>query len=300
MKTITDKITTLRRAIATSTVVGAEETIQRMKTNDLPKKDVLIVARVAGITAAKKTPDLIPYCHPLPVRSVEVDFEVEKDRVIITAAVTAIYATGVEMEALAAASVAALTIYDMLKPVDTNLEIISTKLLKKKGGKTDFKNKISKDFCAAIIVCSDGTAAGSRQDKSGKIIQERMEGYGIPASYDILPDNQEKIRTRLEELCAKGVDLIFTTGGTGLGPRDVTVAATAKVIEKEAPGIMEAARSYGQARTPYAMLSGGLAGLKGKSLIINLPGSSKGAAESLDAIFPGLLHAYSMIQGGGH
>ncbi len=93
---------------------------------------------------------------------------------------------------------------------------------------------------------------------------------------------------------------MVTTGGTGLGPRDVTVEATRQVIEREIPGIAEAARSFGQSRTPYAMLSRGLAGITGRTIIVNLPGSSKGAQESMDALFPALFHAYPMIRGGGH
>ena len=92
----------------------------------------------------------------------------------------------------------------------------------------------------------------------------------------------------------------MTTGGTGLGPRDVTVEATEAVIDRQIPGVMEAARGYGQRRTPYAMLSRGIAGQKGKTIILNLPGSSRGVEETLDAVFPSILHAYPMMQAGGH
>ena len=300
MKSIIDKTTTLRKAAATSTVLAKLETIQRLKANDVPKKDVLIVARVAGVMAAKKTPDFIPYCHPIPIDSVEVEFDVQTDRIVITASVKAIWKTGVEMEALTAASSAALTIYDMLKPIDKEIEITSTKLLSKKGGKSDFVEKIPKNFKAAVIVTSDGTAKGIRQDQSGKMIKERLESFGISPSYTVLPDDKDEIVKTMKKLCEEGVLLIVSTGGTGLGPRDVTVEATQEVIDREIPGIMEAARAYGQERTPYSMLSRGLAGQKGNTLIINLPGSSKGVEESLNAIFPAVLHSYKMMKGLGH
>ena len=300
MRSVTDKIDTLRKAQAVSIIVTKPEVIGRLKANDLPKKDVLPTARAAGILAAKKTSEIIPDCHSIPLDFVDIEFEVQADRVVISASVGAIWKTGVEMEALTAASVAALTIYDMLKPVDKELEIVSTKLHSKKGGKSSFKEWMPENFQAAIIVTSDGTFQGKREDKSGKIIQETLEAYEIQPSYTILPDDKESIRTKLLEFCEQGVHLILTTGGTGLGPRDVTVEATREIMDREIPGIAEAARSYGQRRTPYAMLSRGIAAQKGKTLILNLPGSSNGVRESLNAIFPAILHAYPMLEGGGH
>jgi len=300
MKSIIDKTHTQREAIATSVIVASPEAIARMQSNDVPKKDILIVARVAAVQAAKNTPSIIPYCHPLPIDSVDVEYEVAEDRVQVTVKVATIWKTGVEMEALAGATAATLTIYDMLKPIDKDMEIVSTKLLKKKGGKSQYKEWIPDDFSAAIIVTSDGTAQGTRQDKSGQVIKQRLEAIGISASYTVLPDEAEQISEKLRELCDAGVKMILTTGGTGLGPRDVTVEATAALGGREVPGIMEAARSYGQSRTPYAMLSRGLAVQVADSIIVNLPGSSNGVKESLNAIFPALLHAYPMMKGSGH
>lgn len=300
MKSVTDKTDTLRKAVAASTVLVKPETLERLKANDLPKKDVLAIAKAAGVMAAKKTSELIPYCHPIPIDSVEINFDVQADRVVITSSVETVWKTGIEMEALTAASVAALTIYDMLKPVDEGMEIVSTKLIKKKGGKSGEKEWIPKNFSAAVIVTSDGTFRGTREDQSGKMIKERFEAYGIHPSVDVLPDDKHVIAAKLKELCERGVLLILTTGGTGLGPRDVTVEATQEIMDREIPGITEACRAYGQRRTPYAMLSRGVAAQKGNTLIVNLPGSSRGVRESLDAMFPSILHAYQMMDGLGH
>ena len=300
MKSVTEKITTQRVATAVSILKTRAETIRKLVENDLPKKDAIIVARTAGVMAAKRTPDWIPYCHPLPIDSVSIQFEIHKVSVTVTATVEAIWKTGVEMEALTAASAAALTLYDMLKPVDTELEITSTKLIEKHGGKSDFAAKIPKDLTAAVLVSSDGTYAGNRKDKSGMLIKEKLESYGIKSLYEVLPDNQELMAAKLRKLCSEDIRFIITTGGTGMGPKDVTVEATREVIDREIPGIMEAARSYGQERTPYAMLSRGLAGQKGKTLILNLPGSSNGVKESLNAIFPAIFHTFYMMKGFGH
>jgi molybdenum cofactor biosynthesis protein MoaC len=300
MKSVTAKTSTLRRATAAARVRTTPATIARMRSNDLPKKDVLIVARVAATSAVKKTSELIPYCHPIPIDSVEVSFEVAEDHVDISASVEAIWKTGVEMEALTAVSMAALTVYDMLKPVDQNIVIEQVELEKKRGGKTTFVDPLPDGFRAAVVVTSDGTHEGTREDRSGKIICQRLEEFGIDPRYDILPDEEEQIVALLQELVDADTHLIITTGGTGIGPRDVTVEATRRLIEREIPGVVEASRAYGQSRTPYAMLSRSLAGVCGKSIIVNLPGSSKGAEESMNAIFPGLFHAYTMIGGGGH
>jgi molybdenum cofactor biosynthesis protein MoaC len=300
MKSVTSKISTLRRARATACVRANPKTIELLRTNDLPKKDVLVVARVAGTTAAKKTPDLIPYCHPLPIGAVEIGFEVHEDRIDIRSMVEAVWKTGVEMEALTAASVAALTIYDMLKPVDKNLTIESVRLDEKRGGKTDYGKRAPKGFKAAVIVTSDSTHQGTREDRSGKLIVERLESFGIKPGYTVLPDDQEAIVHLMRKLIAENTNLIVTSGGTGVGPRDVTVEATRQVIEREMPGVAEAGRAYGQERTPYAMLSRGVAGVAGNTIIVNVPGSSRGAEETMTAIFPGILHAYGMLQGQGH
>ena len=300
MRSITHKTETLRRAVAESRILAAPETFARLRANDLPKKDVLATARAAGLLAAKKTPDLIPDCHPILLDFVQVDFEFEGAALVVRVTAEAVAKTGVEMEALTAASVVALTVYDMLKPVDEALEISGTKLLSKEGGKSSFREKIPANFKAAVIVTSDSTSEGRREDKSGCLIQERLRSIGLEAEYQVLPDDVEMIRAALAGYCERGFHLVLSTGGTGLGPRDVTVEATAQVIEREIPGIMEAARSHGQKRTPYAMLSRGLAGQKGKTLLVNLPGSSKGVEESLDAVFPAILHAYKMMRGAGH
>ncbi len=300
MRSITRKIETLRCAVAESRVQAKPETLKRLLVNDVPKKDILPIARAAGVMAAKKTPELLPYCHPIAIDWVEIEFDVQESLILIRATAQAVAKTGVEMEALTASSVTALAIYDMLKPIDDSIEILHTRLLKKTGGKSSFKEKIPLGFKAAVIVTSDSTSRGTRSDKSGRIIEERLKSFGIESSYQVIPDEKSLISSTLRKYCDEGVHLIVTTGGTGLGPRDVTVEATEEIVEREIPGIMEAARCHGQRRTPYAMLSRGIAGQKGKTLIVNLPGSSNGVGESLDAIFPSLFHAYRTMKGLSH
>ncbi len=138
MRDISEKKTTQRTATARAIVRASESTIDMVRQNKIPKGDPLPVAKIAAVYAAKNTSQLIPYCHPLPIDFADCRFSVGKDTIEITTEVKATYKTGVEMEALTAASVAALTIYDMLKMVDTAIEIESISLLKKTGGKSDY------------------------------------------------------------------------------------------------------------------------------------------------------------------
>lgn len=299
---ISNKPKTLRTAVAQSTLKLKNETIELIRQGKIPKGDPLAVAKVAAIQAAKNTSNIIPYCHPLPIDFVGVEFEFGEGFISVKTTVKAIYKTGVEMEALAAASVAVLTIYDMTKMLDETMTISEVKLISKTGGKSDFKTSYDRPLRAAVLVMSDSIHAGKKSDISGKLIVERLKKESVEVvGYKIIPDELEQIASELIRYSDDmKLDLVVTSGGTGFSSRDCTPEAMKQVIEREVPGISEAARSYGQERTPYSMLSRALAGIRGNTLIVNLPGSKKGVAESLDAIFPGLLHAFKMIQGGGH
>jgi len=299
---VSPKFNSLRYALAEGFLYGKKETLQRVFDKTVPKGDVTEVARAAGIFAAKRCADWITFCHPIPLDWVEVKLEPEKGKIKVTAEVRSVWKTGVEMEAITAVSAALLNAYDMLKPLDDSLSFGDIRVVRKKGGKSDFSNSFKQAIKTAILVLSDSTHAGKRKDKSGKIIEEFLADKPVQIEfYEVLPDDKELIAERLCQLVDdEKVKLIFTTGGTGLGPRDVTPEATLTVIDRSVPGIVEAIRRHGKDRTPFAMLSRGEAGVRGDSVIINLPGSSKGALESLQALFPGLLHIFPMMQGEGH
>jgi len=299
---VSPKFNSLRYALAEGFLYGSPKTLKRIFAKTVPKGDVTEVARAAGIHAAKRCSDWITFCHPIPLDWVEVRLEPDKKGVRVTAEVRSVWKTGVEMEAITAVSAALLNAYDMLKPLDDSLSFGDIRVVQKKGGKSDFSDSFKKKIRTAVLVISDSTHAGKRKDKSGAIITEFLADKPVQVDfYEVLPDDSPLIADRLCRLAdVEKVKLIFTTGGTGLGPRDVTPEATLSVIERSVPGIVEAVRSYGRDRTPFAMLSRGEAGVRGDCVIINLPGSSKGALESLQALFPGLLHIFPMIKGKGH
>jgi cyclic pyranopterin monophosphate synthase len=302
MRDVSSKPPTLRTAVAAARLRAAAATVAAVREGRAPKGDPRPVAQVAAIQAAKDTARLIPYCHPVPLDFVGAEFALQPDAIDIRCTVKAVWKTGVEMEALAGASAAALTLYDMLKPIDDAMVIESIRLEEKRGGRSEHRAPAGRALRAAVLVISDSTAAGTRIDSSGKLIAERLREIGADiAPPVVVPDERARIAGALRRMADEAkVDLVLTTGGTGLGSRDVTPEAMEDVIEREAPGLAEAARAHGQTRTPLAMLSRGRAGVRGKTLIVNLPGSKQAVEESLDALLPGLLHAVRMIAGEGH
>lgn len=300
MVNITHKSNTLRKAIATAVVaVSSEATITAINNNQVPKGNVFEMSKTAGLFAAKRTSDMIPDCHPLPIEYTHISFEVKELEIHIFVEVHTIYKTGVEVEAMHAASVVALTLYDMLKPIDKGIEIRNIRLVEKKGGKTDYK-EATEGLTAAVIVCSDTIAAGKKEDKAGKAIIAHLERYAVPATYTIIPDEVADIQNHIKQAVNENISLVLITGGTGLSPRDVTPEAVRPLLDREIEGIAETIRSYGQDRTPYSMLSRSVAGTIGNSLVIALPGSTKGATESMDAVFPAVFHIFKMLKGGRH
>jgi cyclic pyranopterin monophosphate synthase len=302
MVNITHKITSLRKAVAQAVVQASRpETIQAIQNRTVPKGDVFEFSRAAGLLAIKKTSDVIPDCHPLPIEYASIQYQVAELSILISVEVHTIYRTGVEVEAMHGASVAALTMYDMLKPIDKGLEIGSIKLVQKKGGKTDYADQLKTPLRCAVVVCSDSVSSGSKQDFAGKAIIEKLKANRLSIDrYEIIPDDFGTIQERTTQLSSEGYQLVLFTGGTGLSKRDVTPEAIQPLLDREIPGIMEAARNYGQERTPYAMLSRGVAGFIRNTLIVTLPGSTRGAEETMDALFPYILHIFRVAAGMRH
>ena len=297
MVDITSKTNTLRVATAQAIVkTSSKKTIELIESGRIPKGNVFEMAKTAGLLGVKKTPDLLPDCHPIPIEHTDIEYSIDGLEIIITVTMKTIYKTGVEVEAMHGASVVALTMYDMLKPVDKQVEIRTIKLLQKTGGKSSF-NTPTEGLTALIVVCSDSVSRGEKEDKSGKLIVAKMQDIGLETEYTVIPDERSEIDKLVKE---SNNDLVVFTGGTGVGPRDVTPDAIRPLLDTTLSGVEEEMRRYGQERTPYAMLSRSVAGIKDKKIILALPGSSNGAKECIDAVFPNLLHVFQVLKGTNH
>jgi cyclic pyranopterin phosphate synthase len=302
MVDITHKSFTLRKAIATATVkTSLQQTIDAIEQRTVPKGDIFEFSRAAALFAIKKTSDVIPDCHPLPVEYAAITYKIEGLTIVISVEVHTIYKTGVEVEAMHGASVAALVMYDMLKPIDKNVEIQNIRLQEKHGGKSDLKKYSEKDLKCAVVVCSDTVYRSEKEDSSGKAIIDILEKYGFTdAEYTIIPDEFDTIQNTLKNYMAQDKNFVIFTGGTGLSHRDVTPDAVEPLIDKHIPGIMETARNYGQQRVKTAMLSRGVAGFAGDTLVLTLPGSKKGVTETMEALFPQILHVFEVRENRPH
>ncbi|MEZ0324044.1 MAG: bifunctional molybdenum cofactor biosynthesis protein MoaC/MoaB [Hydrogenothermaceae bacterium] len=298
MVDVSMKFETIRTAQAEGKIYLSKETVEMIKNKQIPKGDVLVASQMAGILGAKKTPEILPFCHPIHIDQVYVETRLDEDGVYVRSFVRCIGRTGVEMEALSAVSAALLNVYDMCKAFDKEMFISEVRLISKSGGKSDYEEDLSGLNCA-VITLSDSCYKGEAEDKSGKaaidIIQNEFNGKVV--HYEVLPDDLDKIVEKLRELIDK-VDIIFTTGGTGFSKRDVTPEATLQVIDKEMVGFEEAMRIVGIKFTPKSLLSRAVCGVAGQStLIINLPGSTGGVKDNLRMVAPLLKHAIRMAKG---
>ena len=306
---------TRRRAVAVGTITMGAEAFGRVKTGTLPKGDVLALAEAAGITGAKKTPEMIPMCHSLPLDQVTIHCapDDQTNSVSVYCQAAAFAKTGVEMEALAGVNNALLTIWDLTKGVDPNLSIGDITLLVKTGGKsgvwTNPKGipdwlaaqlpdaKSLKGKRAALLVMSDRAANGDYEDKSGPILKELLENAGAQMiNQKVIPDNAEEIKQNIRSVCTEQKpDLLIASGGTGPGPRDITPDVLEEISDRMLQGLGDLLRAESLNFTDTAWLSRMTAGMVDSTLVIAFPGSPKAVKECWDIIEPFLGDALDKI-----
>ena len=299
MVDVTNKLLTVRVAKAKGKINMRPRTIARIRDGELPKGNVLNTAKIAGIQAAKKTSGIIPLCHQLNLSFVDIEFEFKSNSIWVRSTVKTKESTGVEMEALSAVSIALLTIYDMCKAVDITMEISGVKLIEKKGGKSDHATKYRPKV--GVVTLSDGVVRGKREDISGEILADGFLNSGCVVDHRIvLEDGSDKLVPMINEWIESGVELILTTGGTGLSPRDLTIEVLESIFDSKLPGVEQALHAYGRGKIKTAMLSRLTAGLVKGTLVICLPGSPGATRDALEVLIPTIFHSFHMLKGEQH
>lgn len=311
---------TRRRAVACGTIYMGKEAIEAIQNGTLPKGNVLALAEAAGITGAKKTPDLIPMCHTLPLDQVTIHCVVDElnQSVTVYAQAVAYAKTGVEMEALAGANTALLTIWDLTKGVDPNLSLGDVKLLVKTGGKSGVWinpngipdwlreqlpcEEVMNERKAAILVMSDRASSGEYEDLTTPVLKDLLDKAGADLVYEqVIADDKQEIAKAIRDIChTQKPDLLIASGGTGPGPRDVTPEVLENVADRMLNGLGDLLRSESLHYTDTAWLSRMTAGMVGATLVIAFPGSPKAAKECWEIISPFIGDALSKIEKQGY
>ncbi|WP_072750247.1 bifunctional molybdenum cofactor biosynthesis protein MoaC/MoaB [Rhodococcus maanshanensis] len=315
MVDVSAKATTTRIAVAGGELQTTAEVIALVRADGMPKADVLATARIAGIAGAKRTSELIPLCHQLSLSSVKIEFGFTETTITVEATAKTTGQTGVEMEALTAVAVAGLTLHDMVKAVDPAATMNGVRLLTKEGGKhghwvrpdaveaeteteTEAETPTAGPRSAVVLVASTGGARGTREDTTGPVISEWLTAQGLSVRGPLVYADAD-IATGLADALTGAPALVVTTGGTGASPTDQTPEATRAVLDRELPGLAEAMRRKGSEKTPHASLSRGLAGLSGRTVVVNLPGSPGGVRDGMSVLEPILEHLLAQVAGGG-
>jgi molybdenum cofactor biosynthesis protein MoaC len=303
-----EKAVTKRRAVAQGRIAINDLALAQIRARTLPKGDAIAIAEVAGIMAAKRTSDILPLCHPLPLDHVSVKCAIDDKGITATCEASTSSKTGVEMEALSGVTAALLCIYDMAKGLDPAMTISDIVLQHKEGGRSGVYERGScqpsslDGYRAAVVTISDRCFQGVVSDRSGPYLVDYLYGMGANIiEKALVPDDKSQIRQLLGMLVTdKHTDLIVLTGGTGLSPADVTPETLQELAGRAIPGIGELLRTRGSKHTNMSWLSRCDAYLVERTLIISLPGSLKAVAEGMNILSPLLSHALHVIRGGNH
>jgi len=299
MVDVTDKVPTVRIAKAEGRITLLPETVSAITDDSIPKGNVLTTAKIAGIQAAKKTAELIPMCHQLNLSFVDIEFDIQTESIVIKSIVKTKEATGVEMEALTAVSSAALTIYDMCKAVDKTMSIGEINLVEKLGGKSDHATEYRPQV--GVITISDSVSSGKNEDRSGPLLVSGFSDSGCSVEHKkVLPDGSDEFPSTIQNWIIDGVKLIITTGGTGLGPRDLTIESLEEIFDSKLPGVEQALHAYGRGKVKTAMLSRLTAGVVDGTIVICLPGSTGAVKDAINVLIPTIFHSFHMMKGEKH
>ena len=304
MVDVSGKDVTARTATASGRVLVSAEVVALLRGEGVPKGDALAVARVAGIMAAKQTPSLVPLCHPLAISGVTVDLAVADDAVEIRATVRTTDRTGVEMEALTAVSVAALTVVDMVKAVDKGAVITDVRVESKTGGKSGDWSRVTGSMSLPRGGRRRLQPRGRGRLRGRHRTADRRRSWPSSASRSARRSSYPTVSRSAPRSPPRrrgGARVVLTTGGTGLTPTDRTPEVTRAVLDFEVPGIAEAIRPTASPRASRRRCCPAASrGSSASCLVVNLPGSRGGVKDGLAVLRPMLVHAVEQVVGSDH
>ena len=278
MRNVSAKVYSYRTATAQSTIRVSRATIETIRRGEAPKGDPLPVARVAAIQAAKNTPQIMPYCHSMPIEHVEVSFELLDEHIISKVNVKSSYRTGVEMEAMAGAAVAALNFYDMLKLIDDDMVIEKVELLFKSGGKSDMRRIDS--FPAAVLSFGDDSNSG--------LLESALKAHGgIVESACVTSFTGETVVDKIQQYVQSGARVVITTGA--MQPNDRLIEAIVSHFSEPLFGATTMLLNYHLDRYPRSIMSAPIVGRIGVAIVICLPNTRTWCEDMVECLLPYVL-----------
>jgi len=294
---ISNRVETLRRAVSQAVLRINPEIITQIK-NESSETALIESAKIAAILAAKKTWELIPSSHFSQLENVKVELSLRNEVIEIVVELQGVCKSDLEIESLTAVSIAALTVYDMLRSSEDSVMIESIRLLRKSDEILGISEKVTRKLKTAVLIINVSEQHLEKDKQTEKFTIDALTKKDVDiVESKIMPSTQHEIEDTIKQFCdEKNIDLIITCGGIGLGPEDILPEVTMKLIEKKIDGISEILRFYGQRTSPLVSFSRGIAGVRGHSLIINLPGNIREISESLDLLFPRILYVSKMIK----
>jgi molybdenum cofactor biosynthesis protein MoaC len=298
MSDVSNKDEILHRATSQSIIRVYPETLERVKNNKSFEVNIIESAKISATLAAKKSWEIIPHSHQKTIDHVRVDISIRSELIEIIVEVKGLSKSSLVIESLTAASAAAITIYDKLRSLGDSVSIESIRLLRESDVVLESKEKRGKKVKAAVLVIGNSELLQEKEDQMQKFTVDKLSKNDFEViESNVIDTKHNLIESNLKRLCDETkVNLVITCGGIEFKSENIVSDITEKLLDKKIEGIPEMLRSYGVKRIPSAILYRGVAGIRDKSVIINLPGNIKEISESLDMLFPYLLHINKIIE----